>query len=225
MTTESQTFSALVDDVISISLRGDRQADIYRYIWQTIRECQVKAFFAADRVEDSLSVDANPFVWEAPNIFRMMETVKYPYYDTQGNPIFPKYITPGKLQSREDYFYYRSGTAFVFGGLEAGVEISISYFVYALQLLYYVADARPARFDLETQTWTYLTAVTDAEKLIAQALSTNWLIYRWYSLILEGTLAKLYKVVGDDRAAASYSLYKQSQNDLMAGEPYESLGR
>lgn len=225
MTIESQTFSALVDDVIAISLRRDRQTDIYRYLWQTIRECQVMAFFANDRVEDQVTATTSPATWEVPLQFRMMETVRYPYTDQQGNYIFPKYRTPGQLQSQEDYWYYRAGTYFAFGGIEEAAVIDIAYFVFAKQLIYYAAAARPATFDIETQTWSYLTASTDADKLIARELVTNWLIFNWYPTMLEGVLAKLYKAVGDERAGLSYSLFKSGQKDILSGEPYESLNR
>ncbi len=46
----------------------------------------------------------------------------------------------------------------------------------------------------------------------------NWLLKRWYEMILEGTLAKIYKTVGDERSKTSFSLYKSFQQDLLASE-------
>ena len=36
--------------------------------------------------------------------------------------------------------------------------------------------------------------------------------------MVEGALAKLWKTTGDQRAAATYGLYKSLQKDVLAGE-------
>lgn len=217
---EERTFSAVVDAVVARALRRDRRADAISYARQTMRECQVLALFAQDLVEDRLTTTADPHIWTMPQEFRMLLSAKYPVQDELYEETYPKFRAPGKGQQDEDYYYYRAANYHVFAGLDIGAYIDVAYYTYFTPIIYYEEAVRPARFNLETQAWEYLTAVTDAEKEIAQALSTNWLLFNWFDLIVEGTLAKLYKTVGDQRQAVTYSLYKSYQKDLLAGEAH-----
>ena len=92
--------------------------------------------------------------------------------------------------------------------------------------------ARPAKFDDELG-WLYLDTINGgytptlgdavAEEAARNAV-TNWLILDWYQLILEGAVAKTFKIVGElDRARSSFALFKSQQNDLYKGEVSESF--
>ena len=230
---ETNTFSSAVDDCIARSGRPDRRADIVSYLRTTMRETQVKGFFGKDLVEDTIaSVSADPHIWARPAQFRQMITVKYPgLFDPQGKQVFAKFIEPGKLQLRHDEYYYNSGTSWVFTGMFGGggtisgsTTIDIAYYSYFAPLHYFVAAERPAVFDDATLLWTYLTAVTAAEQEAAQAKVTNWLLSGWYDLVLEGTLAKVYKTANDLRSSTTFALYKQLQESLLMGESRMSMG-
>lgn len=224
--TEINTFSGAVDAVIERSGRIDRQADIIAYLRTTMRETQVLAFFEKDMVEDTLpSVNVTPYIWTYPRTFRQMRAVRYTHLaDPQGKLIYPKYIAPGRLQERHDHMYYQSGTSFVFSGHlpdtanSANTVIDVAYYAYFGALQYYATALRPAAFSLETDTWTYLTAVTATEQEVARALVTNWMLESWFDMVQEGALAKLYKTNDDVRSATTYSMYKQLQTSLMQGE-------
>jgi len=231
MATEVNTFSAAVDDCIARSGRIDRRADIISYLRLSMRESQVLAFFSADLEEDVISsVTADPHIWTRPVVFRQMRSVQYPgLYDAQGVPIFPKFLEPGKIQQRHDHYYYESGDSFVFAGMANGASslnttINVAYYKYFNPLPYYEAGARPATYDLETLAWTYLTATTAAAQEAARALVTNWMLFKWYDMVLEGALAKLFKAIDDPRQQATYALYKQLQTSLLRGESRAAMG-
>lgn len=226
MATEVNTFSAAVDSVIARSQRPDRRADIIAYVRQTMRECQVfkKIAFARDLIEDQLTATSSPFIWDRPQELRLLRTVQYGIFGARNAQIYPTFLRPGKKQETEQYYYYAGPDYFVFKGVDAGTIVNVAYYAYFKKLPYYAIADRPAVFDLETDNWNYLTATTDQDKAIARALVSNWLLFDWYDLIVEGGLAKIFKTVGDQRAVSSFALYKSLQNDLMAGEEVESLG-
>ena len=224
---ETGTFSSAVDDCIARSGRPDRRADIVSYLRTTMRETQVKAFFGKDLVEDQITgVAADPYIWTRPAQFRQMITVKYPgLYDPQGNQIFAKFIEPGKLQLREDFYYYNSGTSLVFTGMSGGsgtingsTNIDVAYYSYFTPLHYFAAAERPATYDDQTLEWSFLSAATALEQEAAMGQVTNWLLFDWYDLVLEGTLAKVYKTANDVRAPTTFALFKQLQDALLMGE-------
>lgn len=228
--TEIATMSAAVDAAIQRSGRPDRRADIISYLRQTLREIQSLAYFERDLIEDQLTANADPYTWDVPNGFRMMRTVEYPgLFDPQGHTVYPRYMPPGRHLRGHDVYYYRSGDYYVFAGHGASsgstTSINIAYYRYALPLAYYatVAD-RPARYFLETESWTYATASTDDEKETARNQVTNWLLFHWYDTVIEGALAKVFKAIGDERAVSTFALYKSLQNTLLQGESKAAMG-
>lgn len=223
--TEINTFSSAVDDVIIRAGRPDRRADIIAFVRTSIRECQVRRFFRNDMVEDQLTADAEVFIWSYPQEFRMIRTVRYPYTNERGEQLYPKEILPGKKQREHTYFYYGGPGYYAFAGLASGAVIDIAYYKNSKKLPYYASADRPAYFDLESNDWIYKTAATDADKLIAREAVSNWLLFNYYDTIVEGALAKILKVVGDQRSGSSFALYKSLQTDLIANEPSDSLNK
>lgn len=227
--TEINTMSAAVDLCVARSGRVSRRADIVAFVRQTIYELQTRAMFRRDLVEDQLTANADPYVWEVPKRFRrLLPHVQYPgLFDEQGNPIYAREIDIGMRQNRFDWYWYQSGDSIVFVGhaatASATQSINVAYFSFAKPLAYYATESRPATFSLEDDEWSYLTATTDDDKEIARALVTNWLLENWFDTCVEGALAKLYKVVGDDRAVTTFAMYKQLEATLLAAEPSVSV--
>jgi hypothetical protein len=221
------TFSALVDDVIDRSKRAERRADILSFGRLTIREVQVLGLFKRDLTEDAITANADPYVWTLPDRFRKMWTVEYPgMFAPNGDKIRPHFLQgPGRAQFEADYYYYPSGDSLVFAGHDGSSAtastINVAYLSYLASLAYYTtAVTHPAKFDLETLAWSYDTTIynTAALEAVARALVTNWVLFNWFELCIEGTLAKLYKIVDDPRSVATFALYKQLQNSFLAGE-------
>jgi len=223
--TEVNTYSAAVDDVIHRTGRTDRKADILSYVRSTVRECHALAWFRNDFVEDTIVSNAEPFVWTHPTEFRLLRTARYPVTNNRGELIYPPEIKPGKRQREAQYFYYGGPGYYTFAGLSIGSQIDVGYYCVSPKVPYYAVGARPAFFNLENNTWEYLTANNDAEKLAAKLLVTNWLLTDYYDTIVEGAIAKVFKMVDDPRARSSFALYKSYQNTLKALEPSDSLNK
>ena len=225
---ETGTFSALVDDVILRSARRDRLQDVIAYARSTIRECSVLAVFEQNLVELPIVATTSPHIWERPALLRNTTAVAYPYFDRRGDPVKVHHRKPSTIKPSDLYYFYHSGNSTIFAGIAIGDTINLAYSAYAPRFHYYAdATERPATFDDETQSWAYLDAWDDNEDLKQQAeeLVSNWLIFYWYDLIIEGTLTKIFKQVGDERSKASFSQYKSQQKDLLAGEASLYVGR
>lgn len=236
MANEINTFSAAVDACLSRGARPDRLNDIISYMRMTIREIQSLGQFQQDVVEDQLSgVTVDPYIWVTPAAFRSMLTVSYPHLvDEQGKPIYAKYKELGKGQLREDYYYYRSGDSHVFvghgGRVGDNAAINIAYLEYSRSFQYFNnVSQRPATYDDATASWAYNAAydVDDTTREAARRLVTNWVLFNWYDVVLEGTLAKVYKLVDDSRAAATFSFFERQKRVIQSGETiaYASFNR
>ncbi|MCK5017704.1 MAG: hypothetical protein KAS32_11635 [Candidatus Peribacteraceae bacterium] len=225
MTTEINTFSAAVDDVVARSGRPDRVADIIAFVRVTIRELQALRFFRNDLIEDTLTADAANYVWDYPQEFRLLRTVKYPYFDGQGKPMYPPEILPGKLQKDFDYYYYGGPGYYVFAGTALADLIDVAYYKFAKKIPYYAVANRPATFVLDDDAWSYLASGTDAENLIAREKVSNWVLFNYYDTVVEGGMAKILKTVGDPRSMSSFALYKSYQQTMTATEPSDSLNK
>jgi hypothetical protein len=152
-----------------------------------------------------------------------MRTARYNMLNNRNEYIYPKFLEPGAIQDKSSYFYYAGPTYFAFSGIEIGVNIDIAYYEFLPLLAYYELADRPATYSLETNSYSHLTAQTSAEMLAAEALVSNWLLFQWYDLIVEGAMAKIFKAVGDERAPSTFGLYKSMQKDLLRGEGSASM--
>lgn len=227
-TTELGTFSAVLDEAVKLAGRGiAARTQLASYARASMREPQVDNLFEKDLIEDTLTVDANPFIWTRPAEFRLFRTVKYT------EETYPKYILPGRRQYDEVNFYYAASTYFVFNGLAAGATFGVAYYSYFPKLVYFAADARPARYFADLGEWQYLdgnsnyvdTLGSDDLDEAARALVTNWMLFDWNDLIMEGILAKQFKVQGDPRAPSHFALFKSMIKDLLQAEVTASIDR
>lgn len=227
-TQEYGTFSQLIDETIAKAGRGlAARSSLVAYARSTMRECQLQAMFEKDRVEDQITATATPHIWTRPKSFRMMETVYYPAIG-----VFPHFKGPGRRQkSDHEYIYYAASNYYIFPDVENGDLIDLSYFNYFTPLVYFEQAERPARYFADLGEWQYLdgngdyvlTLGTDALDEAARDLVSNWLLFDYYDVIVEGTLAKIFKTNADQRAVSSFALYKSYQNNVLQGEPYASL--
>lgn len=235
-------FSEVVDTVILRSGRPDKKADIIDWTNATIRESQTIALFPKDRVEAQFQATSCPFIWPIPRNMRNLEAVKY------GVDTYPDYIKPGKLQSMKTtgQYYYAASTYYVFSGVGnpndtyvdpvTGIgdnTISVAYFTHLQKLSYYAVGTRPAVLNEDTDIWTFLDGTqvpftgpfTDAQETAINQVY-NWLLGQYTDMIKEGVLSKVFKSVKDnERAATSYSLYKQFQQGLLQNEGVEALNQ
>jgi hypothetical protein len=220
-------FSELIDQVQEASRRGTTATqDILAYTRATMRECVLLGFFNKDLVEDQLTstTDGN-YEWARPRLLRLMRTV---YYPASGR--WPEFIRPGRKQQDKMYYYYGGPTYYIFNGVGTGELINIAYYMYEPWLAYYASGARPAIYNADTDTWTYLlngsyvsSLGSDALDEAARAKVTHWLLEDWNHVIREGTLAKVLNKSEDSRAKAVYASYQQMKAEIKKGEITESF--
>lgn len=236
----SLTFSQLVDTVAASVGRPDKINDIALFVNQTIREAHADnkgrtLLYARNLNEDQLvaTVDTG-FSWDTVDFFQHLRAVRYDDVgDGCGKSVWPVLRQPGRVQGRVDHFYYRAGPSYFFVGYGAtSSKISIAYYVYPRLLHYYSSVNRPATYDIRTSTWTYfdLTAANPPDldytiienQPIAEALVSNWLIFNWYTVMIEGGKAKVFKTVGDEvRSRTHFAQFQQFKQQLVTNEGAE----
>lgn len=220
-------FSELVDECVDLSKKLNlRDSHIVPYMNATIRECQTKEYFYRDRTEIQLPITTEPsFIWDRPKRIRTIEAIQYPYsegYSTLDCPLYIPRVVPGRIKLDSVYYYYAGPTYYVLNGTLKDTTINVSYFSYSRRFSYYEAEARPAVFDFETETWKYPGgATTDEEKEAARDLVWHWTFDDWQEMIKQGTLAKTYKDVEDVRAPATFAMYASMLKNFLASEPKE----
>jgi hypothetical protein len=67
-------------------------------------------------------------------------------------------------------------------------------------------------------------ATTEAAQLAARLTVSNWLLFNWFEMIVEGALAKLYKTTQDDRAVSSFALFSSFKTTFKQGEQQAAVG-
>lgn len=225
------TFSQMVDDMVLESKRPDLRTEIASYLNKTLRDLHSEpsrggAVGLRSNMKELRVTAASDtiFTWEMPKVstFQFMQAVRYDsVVDREGKGQWANELLPGKGMNNYDYFYYQVGTGFAFQGYGGiGSSISLAWYEYVPNLKYYSAATRPATYD-EIFGWTYLPAydTNDATRLIAQQLSSNWILLRWKSFVEEGVRAKIYKRLSDtERARTSYSMFAQDRAQFYSAE-------
>lgn len=239
----SLTFSQLVDQVASETGRLDKVQSIATFANQSIRELHANErgksiVYSKNLIEDQLTANvAEMFPWVVVQYFQSMRTVRFDNVLDCGEPVYPKMLKPGRILRSESQYYYRAGKNFFFrgyGGLNS--LISIAYYTFPPLMQYFPVAIRPASYDLRSG-WTYndLTGadpvdlnfdLDDTNRALAETLTTNWMVFDWFTTVIEGTKAKLYKAQGDeDRSRTHFSqfqLYKQQLFNTEGGESLEA---
>jgi len=227
------TFSQIVDAMVFESKRFDLRAEICAYVNQSVREVHFRSdtgsilFYLSNLKELALvtTVDSG-FGWDMPNpaVFQAMQAVQYPDVwdrDSQGYGQWARESIPGRNLNANQYFFYRMGNRFVFGGYGAAQSrINIAYYEYPRDLKYYKPEERPATWD-DAEGWKYLPAydVDETTRELARNLVSNWLLQRWHLVLEEGIRAKIYKRVSDEvRGRTAYSLYSTLRQGLWTSE-------
>lgn len=225
------TFSQLVDRAVAETRRKDLRTEIETYLQQTIREVHFEpqrndiVYYDENRTEALITAASESLTWDVPDPtrFQLMEAVEYGSVTSRlGERVFATKRSPGRGSQSRDYWYYRAGGTFVFSGFgSTGATVKLSFFQFPRTLVYYADADRPATFDIETGTWTYEDSFDMDETTREQArdLTTNWLIMRWSTVLLEGLRAKVFKRLSDtERSRTSYSLYASLRQGLYTSE-------
>ena len=211
-------FSELIDEVVLESRRGVASSETVAFANATLRECQTQkgAVFDKDLIEDSATTgSANPYVWTFPTRFRKLKAVKY-----TDDSVYPRFIPPGTKIGDELQYFYAASDYYAFFGAGITAPLALAYYIFSRRFKYYAVALRPAVYDEETETWSYLAAydTDDANRELARNLVTNWMLRDWYDTIKEGTVAKVLKRAKDDKVNVHFASYKSMQKDIFDTE-------
>lgn len=230
------TFSQLVDSMQQETRRPDLQAEMIRYLNQSIRECffeperNTVVFMKSAYREAQVTATADTRAsWDVPipGVFQGVGAVRYDSVWSNGIPVYAKRLTPGRRYENEPYVFQETGEQLFFKGYGGvGGIISISYYEFCRSHKYYSVATRPARYDVDLG-WTYLPEydVDDATRLAARTMVTNWLLMGWQTVLEEGLRAKIYKRLSDDaRQRVAYSLWMQQRKGIISTEQAELIG-
>lgn len=227
------TFSQIVDELTTELLRPDFTEVISEYLNQTIREIHARrqtgnpVLYDANRLEVEVLVASLPATWTIPSVpkFQTLETVYYQERGVYALKRHPSRAFDNGLNNNDPY-WYRSGGSIIFNGILEGETVKLSYFEFPARLKYYTAATRPATYDFEAESYTYLAAydVNDTTRENARNLTTNWLLLRWASTLKEGVRAKVYKRLGEkDRAGMCFSAFEAQREGLLSSETFDNI--
>lgn len=228
------TFSQLVDEMTIELIRPDLLDTITSYVNQTIRELHARRadsspiLFASNRIEAEWTVAASPAVWPVPSVtrFQTMEAAYCEALDAVFKPRNPGRINEEQFAPSNRFYRYRTGPAFAFGDRARlsliGHTIKLSYFEFPRLLKYYEPAARPAIWDMETESFAYADAYDSTAELRATAelLTTNWILLRWgESVVKQGVRAKVFARLGEqERSKTSYSAFEAMREAMNGNE-------
>lgn len=234
------TFSQIVDEITASTGRVNKRTDIEAFTNQVIREVNADErgrpyIFPRNLIESTITATVETGQkWVPPVGFQIMQTARYTgITNNNGQPIYPKFQMPGRRLNQHRYYYYRSGTSFIFsnyGGI--GALIDLAYYVLPARLGYFAVGSRPAEFNAATQEFTYFdlsgqaggTNWTLAENQeTARNLVTNWVLQEWSDVVRWGVRASLYPVVGDARSTQHFAKFNILRNQLILEEQGQVL--
>lgn len=227
------TFSQIVDELKLELLRPDFEAVISDYLNQTIRELHARrqtgnpVLYDANRQELEVLIESLPATWAIPSVpkFQALETVYFKERGVYALKRHPSRAFENGLNS-DDPYWYRSGPVIAFNGILEGETAKLSYFEFPARLQYYATALRPATYNFETESYTYLPSydVSDTTRENARNLVTNWLLLRWSSVLKEGVRAKVYKRLGEkERAGMCFSAFEAQRGGLLSSETFDDL--
>ena len=224
------TFSAAVDHVVQRAGKSPLRDDVASLARQVIRSSQTLSDFPEDRSETSFVVPTVPYQWNVPSGFRKIERAHLTNRLVGTNEYFRfDKLPPGNLGTRppKGGSYYRGGNVVVFGGHQVGDTIGISYFSYLPPLPDFgeILSQRPWRYDLEAQQWIdqrgnygLLTdGSPDPRSESPLEMSTNWLLFDWFELVVKGAMSAILNATDDPRGPRVFAEYTALMTALKRG--------
>lgn len=194
------TFSQLVDELaVSELKRPDMRVSIASWLNQAVRDVHSKSSsraaveFGENRVELETTFATLPAVWPIPipARFQKLEAAYAPQRGVYLKDQNPKIVYANSDNPMDRFYYYRSGSTFVFNGIDIDETLRLTYFQFPPMLQYYTPATRPAVWDAEAQEFVVDAgwAGTDQEALDAV---THWLLIRHPEALKEGVRPKVY---------------------------------
>lgn len=229
-------FSELVDRVTSSLMTGNsdaRKAEVTQYVNSVRRKIHMRGSYVRDRAEQSVECSgaSTTFTWPVPRNVRNIVTAKYKF-GRDGYGAYPVLTTPSVKFDTQPYSVYRFGEYYTFNGIFDGEVILLLLQLKSMPLRYYAENSRPAVYDRDTETWTYLdiagnyVATLGSEELDAAARAKvyDWVLDDYEDLVFYGAMNLAQKVQDNQRASNYYALYRDALTDMHQAEGGDTLG-
>lgn len=228
-------FSELVDEVAARSGRTDKINDIVGMTNAILRRLHSKELFDRDFLTACATPDvtrcaAGSVVWKRPKNFRVLRTAKV-------GAKYMRYERVGRNLEGRKFFYYAEGEHFVFQTGDFSADVHIGYYTKPIMFQYYSPLKRPAVWDAETCTFSYLVndarvpagqfapqLLSDEEERKAREKVATWMLEEYKEAIIQGVLNLLFVQQGDERAGGAFALHSELTKDLLRNESYASTG-
>lgn len=207
-------FSELVDRCVKIAGRPDQLTSIVMAANEAMRAISKTGNWPDDTLEEVAlpPIDTTaPFVW-TPEVGR--QRFRREEYLEDANGREPTAVRPSRRIRDLNFYYYRSGSSFVFKGNQGAVHIY--YYAYQPWLTYYPVNARPSVFDIQTGEYS------DDDPAVVDLVS-NWMLERHNSTVEAGALARFFAGKQDPRQSLHYSIFQQGLTTIERSEGIEEL--
>lgn len=226
-------FSESVDNIIKAAgNRTDMIPDVTRYLNQILKRVHAKRHWDRDFKTQVFGPEScrneNSYVWERPKDFRKLRTVRV------NGCTWLDYERVGRHLSHHNKhnYYYAAEESFVF--VSSCIQtVEVGYYSRPPNFRYYPKNERPAFLD-ENCVWQfrvqegnnepfYHTELeTDFEMEEAQSRVYSWLLDSWSETMEEGALNLLYVQMGNEKAAGTFAIFRDSLKDLIRQEGHSS---
>ncbi len=218
-------FSETVDDLVLRARTAPRQfTSVVAAVNAATQTLAKLRFFSRDMLEDSIlltDLTVNEYIWTLPFRFRRLATAQY-----IPNERFPEEAVPGRVNKSKDFVWYRTSTYIAFKGVLNQTSISVHYARFPRHFVYFAAGDRPATFDKETETYSYLEPfdVDDTTRANALDLTTHWLLEHYKEAVLEMAFADLRKDSGHPTSRSLFAKSNEYRQTIIDEEPYVTIG-
>lgn len=192
-------FIDAINEVIRITKRPDKDADIRSQINRAISFFTLKTEFSKDLVESTLPIDATLY-GDTVSIASLTRFRKFKYIKPTGKRYYLRTIDPVHLLTPQ------------------GQVQPNRFYVSANELTYTLSELNSS---LEIGYYTY------APTLSADA-DTHWMLDMMYWAVIEKAASRIFFIIGDEQSAASYEksamdFYITGRNDFADQTSNESL--
>lgn len=218
------TFSAAVDLLVSRMRLPQRRFDTaVAAVNSALQSLAQIKYFNRDALEDELlisDVTLTNYIWTLPFRFRRLASAKY-----LPDEIIPEEIDPSCKQIETNYLWHRTSDYIAFKGIQNQTSIAVQYIRFPRKFRYYALAARPATFNLDTETYQFLPSFNTSDALRAQALdlTTHWLLEHYQEIVIETAMSDIRKDLGHPTARSLFAKATEYANRLQKEESYLNI--
>lgn len=196
-------FSEIVTEVMSIVKRPDKLSEVRSAINSTVQYCSTKCDFARDLTEESKTIDPTLYA-QSLALSNFLRFRKFRYIKPSNRNSYVNPLAPDKI-------FVRKTTVL---GRTSDVEQLDKYYIAGDSLVFKLCNTAPS---LITGYYQYPPVLANVD--------TFWTLEAMPFVIIEGSIAKAFRLLGDDASADRYQgqflqSYAAASIDFKSGSAY-----